>query len=209
MIDEDAAVPDDADAALDAIFADDAPPVSSNTMIFDTSEAKRLDLSDADVKRVESSEPAPRAADRSRMRERTNVRGTPLFYALMVVTAIIWGPIYIAIWAVVGAIYVAASALIAAAALSMVVVVALGTALSLVGIIYGVITSFKTMPIGLFEIGLGIALAGGTLFCAVIFYNLAIRWLPKLYKYINKFAGFVSAQLTELYRNAKKGSAKL
>ena len=204
------------DVALGDVFApdpapgQDAPPpvISADTMVFDTGDLNRLQIGDEPIKRIDPDDDR-QIRDLKQSRERPNVKGTPLFYALMIVTAPLWGPLYLAVWVLFGAAYAGVSLLIAAAALSMVIVVALGTALALDGIIYGVIQAIKVLPIGLFEIGLGISLAGGTLLFAIIFYNLAIRWLPRLYKYVTRFAKFVASRLSKLYYVAKKGSAKL
>ena len=136
------------------------------------------------------------------------VKGTPLFWTLFILTLPITLPLFLTVCSFFGVLYVAVTALIAALAAAMIAVVACGTALALIGIIYGATQCFKNLPIGLFEIGVGVALGGVTMLVAVLLYNLAIRYVPKLYKLVSRFGGWVFGGIGQLYTNIKKECGK-
>ena len=79
--------------------------------------------------------------------------------------------------------------LIAAFIVGLVVEVAAGSLVALVAVIYGVSQLFIVMPIGMFELGLGVAAIGITMFVGILMYNVAVRLLPFL---LRKFIGFQS-----------------
>ena len=60
------------------------------------------------------------------------------------------------------------------------------------------------MPIGLFEIGLGIVIAGVTMLVSILLYNLAVRLITKLFKPVKLLARFVNDKLIDLYYTIKK-----
>lgn len=77
--------------------------------------------------------------------------------------------------------------------------VAVGAAISLIGIIYGVSQLFLTLPVGLFELGIGVCAVGATMFAGIILYNLAVRFLPFVLKQFLRFVRFFRAFLEDLY----------
>ncbi len=80
---------------------------------------------------------------------------------------------------VIAAAGVGASILLTVGSFALLIVwVAAGSALSLIGIIYGVSQLFITQPVGLFELGLGIVLAGVTMLFGILIYNFASRVMP-------------------------------
>ncbi|MCQ2432280.1 MAG: hypothetical protein MJ175_06725 [Clostridia bacterium] len=81
--------------------------------------------------------------------------------------------------------------------------VALGAAISLVGVIYGISQLFLTMPIGLFELGIGICAIGITMFAGILIYNIAVRLLPFLLKQFIRFLKFFRSFLVDLYYYVK------
>ncbi len=78
-------------------------------------------------------------------------------------------------------------------------VVAAGAAISLVGVIYGISQLFLTLPIGLFECGIGITVIGVTMLVGILIYNLAIRFLPFVFKQFLRFIRFFISFLQDLY----------
>ncbi|MBQ7982871.1 MAG: DUF308 domain-containing protein, partial [Clostridia bacterium] len=59
--------------------------------------------------------------------------------------------------------------------IALVVEVAVGSLIALIGIIYGISQVFLVLPIGMFELGLGIAVVGITMLAGIVIYNLAVR----------------------------------
>lgn len=154
-------------------------------------------------------EDTPKKKRRSKpVKEKEKVKGSPLFWTLFILTLPITVPLFLTVCAFFGVLYVTVTALIVAFAAAMIAVVACGTALALVGIIYGVTRCFKNLPIGLFEIGVGIAVGGVTMLVSVLLYNIAIRFVPRLYRLVNRFGGWVFGGIGNLYTNVKKECGK-
>ncbi len=99
------------------------------------------------------------------------------------------------------------TAVIAAAVIALIVAlvveVALGSIVALVGIIYGISQLFLVTPIGMFELGLGIAAVGITMLCGILIYNLAVRFFPFILRQMYRFAGFFRHYLVDLYYYVK------
>lgn len=205
---------------LDAVFSDDVDPddesayaqdeipsemnmvgsldddASGDTQVFDVS-------TDEDVVVVDRAK-LKRVARERKLSERRYIQGSPLFYFLLIVLFPIWGSLYALIWVAVGALFLAVGALMAGFIIAMVGIIGAGTALSLVGIIYGIVKLFSQMPIGLFEIGIGITVGGVTMLVSILIYNLAIRVIPKLFKPVKKLSRLISDKLADLYYTIKK-----
>ena len=80
----------------------------------------------------------------------------------------------------------------------LLVAVAIGTGVSLVGIIYGVIQFFVAggvTAVGLYEAGMGILAAGITMLVGVLIYNAAIRLVPFVMKKLRVFLKFIFKKL--------------
>lgn len=136
------------------------------------------------------------------------VKGSPLYWTVVILTFPIWFPIFLLISALFGVMYAAVTALIVAVAAVMIGCVALGTGLALIGIIYGVTKCFNTVPIGLFEIGMGIAIGGVTMLVSVLLKYLSMNCMPKLYKLIARLAKLVYGGIGELSIKLKKECGK-
>ena len=184
-----------ASLAAEVFDDDDDEPKKNNTRVIDTG---------FDAEDVPDERKVMRLAEENRRRDHQGVKGSPLFYILLILTAPLWIPIFIAVCVILGVLYVLLSVLIAALVIVMIALIGAGTAFSLINIVYGVIQLFSRMPVGLFEIGLGIILAGATMLFSILIYNLAVRLLPKLYKQITRFSKFVFRSISTLYYNAKK-----
>lgn len=192
-------------------------PAQRPDVAFEENELSRVfteekDISDAelmvDKEELRTLDDEPQKPIKKKKQKREKVKGSPLFWLLFILTLPITLPIILVICSLFGVAYVAVTALVVTFALAMVACVAVGTALALVGIIYGVTECFGSLPIGLFEIGVGIAIGGVTMLVSVLLYNIAIRWIPKLYKLISRFAAFVFGKIGELYTNIKKECGK-
>ncbi len=109
---------------------------------------------------------------------------------------------FAAVWAALAALIVGAIAVLAAA-------VAAGTGLSLVGIIYGAVQMFTSIPTGLYEIGAGIIVAGAVMFIGILLYNFAVRLVPILIKLVWQLFKYLLERLKELFNFLRKESAKL
>ena len=105
---------------------------------------------------------------------------------------------------------VAAVALIALMAVLMgvfvvglVAEVAVGSLVALVAVIYGVSQLFIVVPIGMFELGLGVAAIGVTMFVGILMYNIAVRLLPFLLRRFIRFQSVFRGFLQDLYYYVK------
>ena len=178
------------------------------TRVFTTAEtniAPDLMIDKDELRRVDGDVPKKKKKVKP---EKEKVKGSPLFWTLFILTLPITVPLFLVVCAVFGVLYVAVTALIIAFTGAMIAMVACGTALALVGIIYGATQCFKELPVGLFEIGVGIALGGVTMLVSVLLYNVAIRFIPRLYKVINRFGAWVFGGIGKLYTNIKKECGK-
>ena len=110
--------------------------------------------------------------------------------------------VFAAAWTALGALIVGAIAALAAA-------VAVGTGLSLVGIIYGAVQMFTSIPVGLYEIGAGIIVAGAVMFIGILLYNFAVRLVPILIKQVWRLFRYLLGRLKKLFNFLRKESAKL
>ncbi len=183
---------------------------SEVTRVFSTAEtgiAPDLMIDKDDLRRV-GDETSKKKKKKKVKPEREKVKGSPLFWILFILTLPITLPLFLTVCAFFGILYVAVTALIVAFAGATIGVVACGTALALVGIIYGATQCFKALPIGLFEIGVGIVIGGITMLVSVLLYNISIRFVPRLYKLVNLFGGWVFGGIGQLYTNIKKECGK-
>ncbi|MCD7776513.1 MAG: hypothetical protein LUH54_03980 [Firmicutes bacterium] len=131
------------------------------------------------------------------------------FYIILACTSPLWVLALLFVLTVfIGALVFMAAA-IALLFAGMVVVVVGGTAISLVGIIYGITQIFSYAPIGEYEIGLGVIIGGLTMLIGVVAYNVAIRLLPYLIKKTVKLLTFTMHKCVELYYYVKGECADL
>lgn len=131
-----------------------------------------------------------------------------LYWVILLASSPISLAIFGVIFALFGAVFGAMAVAVAGGVLAMLAIVVAGTAMSLVGIIYGVTQLFVSLPIGLFELGLGVVIGGVTMLSGILIYNFAVRLLPYLMRYWVVFLRFVLRQIRRLYRFIKKECAK-
>lgn len=106
----------------------------------------------------------------------------PLSVAL-ILTAFV---VYLGFWVVL------ALAMIACIA-ALVVFVTVFALIAIVGIVYGVVQLITgNMPVGLFEIGLGVMVGAAVMFIGILVYNFAVRFIPFIMKLLARLfhAGF-------------------
>jgi len=128
-----------------------------------------------------------------------------VFFATLpitVVLALAGIALFVGLWAVLGVGIVALMAALVGASAS-------GAAVSLVGIVYGIIRLFDEMAVGLYEIGLGVLVAGITMLAGILMYNAAIRLFPFLMRELYVLFRFVVRKLKELFFYLRRECSKL
>jgi len=139
--------------------------------------------------------------------ELPQVKGTPAFWAIFILTLPITIPIILAIFAILFCTIAAMAVMIVGLIGALIGIVAAGSALSLIGIVYGVTQTFTTLPIGLYEIGLGVLIGGIAMLAGILVYNFAVRFLPFAIKGVIIFIKFVIKKIKYLFYFLKKESA--
>ncbi len=146
---------------------------------------------------------------RSRAMEYEGETGGPLFW----VTFILALPFALALGLVVLALFVAAfaalSALMVASIAALAAVAAAGTAFTLVALVYGIVQALSVLPIGLYEIGIGVTAGAAVLFVSILLYNFAVRLIPFTMKQLARFFGWTARSLKVLFIYLKGACAKL
>ncbi len=91
----------------------------------------------------------------------------------------------------------------------LIAVAVAGTALALVGVIYGAIQIFSgAAPAGLYEIGTGLMIAGGTMLAGILLYNAAVRFAPYLIRKTAQLIAFTVRALKKLFVKIKGAMAQ-
>ena len=137
------------------------------------------------------------------------IPNSKMFWILFGVSLPITIPLALAVLGVFGLMWGVLVGIIVGAIGALAVVVTAGTAVSLVGIIYGVVQLFTSVATGLYEIGIGIVVAGIVLALGILLYNFAVRLVPILIKLVWKLFKYVLGRLKELFNYLRKESAKL
>ena len=136
-------------------------------------------------------------------------KGTAVFWGVLILTL----PITLALLGLVlGAfafLYIALIAGIIGFILALIGVAACGGGIALVGMIYGVTQLFSNVPAGIYEIGLGVIIAGASVFIAVLLYNAAVRFLPWVMHWLTVFFGFVMDRIKYGFCLARRECYKL
>lgn len=137
------------------------------------------------------------------------VRGGRMFWILFFISLPITLPLFVAVVAVFAAIWLGLAAVVIGTVAALVALVAGGAAVSLVGIVYGIIQLFVSVPVGLYEIGLGVIVAGTVMFAGILVYNFAVRLVPFLMRMLWKLFRLMLRQLKRLFNFLKKECSKL
>lgn len=136
-------------------------------------------------------------------------RGVIIFWLGLFLTLPITIPLAALLFGSFAALFLGLGALIVGLIAILIAVAASGAGVSLVGIIFGITQLFSFVSAGIYEIGLGIMVAGAVLFVSVIIYNIAIRFLPWLITLLGNFLGFVCGKLKILFLNIRRECYKL
>lgn len=147
--------------------------------------------------------------DEYSVNEKATVKGMTVFWAGLVLTL----PVSLAFLAIIfGAfisVFAALIALIIIGVAGLIALVAAGTGVSLIGIIFGITQLFSFAAAGIYEIGLGVMVAGAVLFISVLIYNFAIRFLPWIISRVGTLLGFVCGKLKTLFLCVRRECYKL
>lgn len=136
-------------------------------------------------------------------------KGVAIFWSVLIVTLPITLTLFVAILALFGMAFLGLVLAIIGLVAALIGVVAAGCGLALVGIIYGITQLFSFVAAGLYEIGLGVMIISAALFGGVVLYNLAIRFLPWVMKWLTVFFAFVFHRLRNLFYLARRECYKL
>ena len=141
--------------------------------------------------------------------DREKIPGTKMFWLLFALSLPITVPLALVGLGVFGVMWGGLGVITAGAVAALIGVVCIGTILSLVGIISGALQIGASLPIGLYEIGIGVIAIGITMCAGILIYNFVIRLMPILFKLVWKLFKYVLKRLKELFNHLKKESAKL
>ena len=112
----------------------------------------------------------------------------PLFWTFAVLTLPITLTIALVFLSLVALGFIAIATLTGALFVLVGAVVVVGSFFSLFGIVFGIIQLFTVVPAGIYEIGIGVIIAGITMLIGVLIYNAAIRLMPIVMKRYSAFA---------------------
>ena len=138
-----------------------------------------------------------------------STRGLTIFWVGLFVTLPITLALLAALFGGFAGLFVILTAAIILSIVAMIAIVAAGSIISLVGIIYGITLLFSFMAAGVYEIGLGVAVAGIIIFASVLLYNLAVRFIPWLMKKIGALLVYVCGKLKMLFNYIRRECYKL
>ncbi len=163
-------------------------------------------------------EPEPRRGRRgglevdplgSRAVEYAGEKGGPLFWVTFILALPFMAVIGLAALALFIVAFAALAALMVLSIAALAVVAAVGTAFTLVALVYGIVQALSVLPVGLYEIGIGITAGAVVLFVSILLYNFAIRLLPFAMKQLARFFGWTAQRMRVLFIYVKGACAKL
>lgn len=140
---------------------------------------------------------------------RMSTRSIAITAAITLVLSPLWVAAAALFFVPFGAVFAAEFALIGALVALLAAGVALGAGAALTGIVYGVIRIFTTLPVGLYEIGFGIIIAGVTMMFGILIYNGAVRFMPWVIRQTAVFFKFAWRHVTPLLAEYKRRCEKL
>lgn len=135
--------------------------------------------------------------------------GGPLFWVLFILSLPFAAAIGLAVLALFVVAFAVLAALMVAAIAGLAAVAAAGVAFTLVALINGIVQALSTLPVGLYEIGIGITGGAIVLFVSILLYNFAIRLMPFAMKQLARFFGWTVRHLKLLFIYVKGACAKL
>ncbi len=138
-----------------------------------------------------------------------STKGMLIFWVGLFVTLPITLSLAAVLFGAFAAVFIGLGALIVAGIVCVIAVVAAGAGASLVGIIFGITQLFSFLAAGIYEIGLGIMVAGAVLFVSVLIYNLSIRFLPWVITLVGNLLGYTCGKLKDLFLYVRRECYKL
>ena len=139
----------------------------------------------------------------------TSAKGMILFWLGFFITLPLTVTILAGIFLVFAALFIGLAALVVAGCVLLAGLVAVGAVVSLVGIIFGITQLFSFVAAGIYEIGLGIMVAGTVLFVSVLIYNVSVRFFPWVISLVGTLMGFVYGKLKDLFLFIRRECYKL
>ncbi len=136
-------------------------------------------------------------------------KGMLIFWVGLFLTLPISLSLLAAVFGVFAAAFIFLAALIVAGIVALIAIVAVGAGASLIGIIFGITQLFSFLAAGIYEIGLGIMIAGAVLFVSILIYNLSVRFFPWIITLVGNLLGFTFSKLKELFFIIRRECYKL
>jgi len=136
-------------------------------------------------------------------------KGTAIFWTVLILTLPITLGLIAGILGIFSSVYIALIIAIIGLVAALIAVVACGAGISLIGIIYGITQLFNYVPAGIYEIGLGVMIAGIAVFTAILLYNAAVRFLPWIMRWLSVFFVFVFDRIKYGFYVARRECYKL
>jgi len=141
--------------------------------------------------------------------EDATTRGMILFWVGLFLTLPLTIGLAAVLFGAFAALFVGIGVLIVALIAVLIGVAAAGAGVSLVGIIFGVTQLFSFVAAGIYEIGLGIMVAGIALFASILIYNIAIRLLPWIISLLGNLLGWICGKVKSLFFVVRRECYKL
>ena len=138
-----------------------------------------------------------------------STKGLIIFWVGLFFTLPITLGLLAAIFGSFAALFVGLAALIIAGIAVLIATVAVGAGVSLIGIIFGITQLFSFVAAGIYEIGLGVMVAGIVLFASILIYNFSIRLIPWVITQLGNFCGFVARKIKTLFSFIRRECYKL
>ncbi len=143
-----------------------------------------------------------------------SAKGMILFWVGLFLTLPITLAIAVAMFGAFGAIFVVLAALIVVSIIAVIALVSAGSVSALVAVVFGLTQLFhigedSSVIAGIYEIGLGVMVAGIVLFFSVLLYNFAIRFLPWVISKVGVFLKFLCRKIKDLFLYIRRGCYQL
>ncbi len=127
-----------------------------------------------------------------------------IFWIVFVLALPLIAAILLAILGVFGGLFLLIAGIIAACLVGLVAIAAGGTGVSLLSIIYGFLKFSSARAESLYEIGNGILIGGIAILSGVLLYNIAVRLMPVLLKWLGKLFRYTAKKLLSLFKFIKR-----
>ncbi len=171
-------------------------------------EATRVDIPAANPADTGQDQPLPEDFPFDENLFEEYIPNTGMFWGLLAASFPVWVPALVLVACLYGAAYIALGVAVAAFIAALVGVIIVGTGFSLIGLIYGITQLSVSKPVALYEMGLGLAVAGVALVLGVLLYNGAVRFMPWVIRRMNVFFHFSLRQFRKLVRRFKKACVR-